>query len=103
MIPELGSGVGLGVLLQFLRANSKFNEVAYLGILAGGALIVAWMWGIEPTAFFGPERKAAWLKVVEIIIGSFSGTQGTSTLANLAKSMGANASHPLVPVTNSKS
>jgi hypothetical protein len=102
MIPELGSGVGLGVLLQFLRSNSKCHELVYLGILVGGAGIVAWIMGVEPTSYLGPERKAAWENLLKIVIGSFSGTQGTSTLANLAKSMGANASHPLVPVTNSK-
>jgi ABC-type Mn2+/Zn2+ transport system permease subunit len=102
MIPELGSGVGLGVLLQFLRSNSKCHELVYLGILVAGAFGVALIMGNNFSDFIGPERKAAWENVVKIVIGSFSGTQGTSTLANLAKSMGANASHPLVPVTNSK-
>lgn len=90
-----------GGALQWLRAQSKFPEVAY-HIFAGAICLAAWFL-VQPGT--GVDRTG----VVQLLIwlpaglsSVWGGTFAVSGLAKAAVAGGANAGHAAVPVTDSK-
>lgn len=103
MIQEMGAGGLLGAALQFFRARKAFPEWAFILLACFGALFLAWaVGGMEFSALIGPQRAAAWMQIAATLSGALSGTQITSSAANIAVAGGFQSSHPMIPVTNSK-
>lgn len=90
----------LSILLQWARAQQKFSEVWYAGIVVV-ASFGFYLWA-TPTPFSGPWQDIVglWWEQAKTILAL---TQAVSTGANIAVKLKAGSpSNPLIPVTNSK-
>lgn len=90
----------VSALLQWARAQSKFREAYFLGIVVGAAAVFYLI--SDPQAFREPwpDIVAGWWTQVFMIMGT---TQIVSSVSRVAVDSGVvGSTSPIAPVTNSR-
>lgn len=88
----------IGMALQWARAQKKFAELYYLGIVLACASAAALM--ANPELYHEP-LGAILAAIKDQVVPILAATQATSSVSNVVQSMAVRNS--LVPVTNSQS
>jgi len=93
--------VAAGGLLQWVRADKRFDDRVYAAI-AVGLVIIAHLLVADYAQNARLLLLATLSALPQSLIAVLGGTQAVSTLSNLAVKGGCNPGSPAIPVTNSK-